>query len=49
MFKIKKSVFKTAHLPLRFQKGLALGDKEHPDFVIKNVLSLFLLFTLLSH
>ena len=31
MFKIKKSVFKTAHLPLRFQK----------TFVIKNVLSLF--------
>ena len=30
-------------------KDLALGDKEHTDFVIKNVLSLFLLFTLLSH
>ena len=29
MFKIKKSVFKTAH-----------GDKEHSDFVIKNVLSI---------
>ena len=43
-------MFKTMAFTASLSKDLALGDNlEHANFVIKNVLSLFLLFTLLSH
>ena len=48
MFKIEKKCVQNSAFTASLSKDLALGDKEHANFVIKNVVSLFLLFTLFT-